>query len=396
MMNGNTIAVIGLGYVGIPIMIESARAGFNVIGLDSDLHKVSNLTSGSYVLENYSNFDFRNFLSNQKIQLTIQYSDLRDCDVVLICVPTPLDDLGKPDYSILLNVVSSLLGNLREDCLVILESTVAPGITRSLVYNKLVQQYPNIQVAYSPERIDPSNKTWNLVNTPKIISGISEDARSNAFLFYSAFVQRLVPAESVELAETSKLLENSFRLINISFINEMNFFCDEIGVNLSRVIDLAVTKPFGYMPFYPSVGVGGHCIPVDPVYLLEKSQAVNQELKMITQAVQVNKEISSKLTKKAISLIDSLVNKKVLIIGVSYKPNVSDVRETPVKGLIDLLKKEGARVDWHDEIVKVWEGAKSKPISSDYDLIIIGALHDYIELKSLPKVPIINCASLTT
>lgn len=229
MMNGNRIAVIGLGYVGIPIMIESARAGFNVIGLDSDLHKVSNLTSGSYVLENYSNFDFRNFLSNQKIQLTIQYSDLRDCDVVLICVPTPLDDLGKPDYSILLNVVSSLLGNLREDCLVILESTVAPGITRSLVYNKLVQQYPNIQVAYSPERIDPSNKTWNLVNTPKIISGISEDARSNAFRFYSAFVQRLVPAESVELAETSKLLENSFRLINISFINEMNFFVTQLA-----------------------------------------------------------------------------------------------------------------------------------------------------------------------
>ena len=396
MISDKKIAVIGLGYVGMPLVIESVLAGYNVVGLDTDLKKITNLETGNTDLENLSNNEFRSFLREKKIRFTTQYSELIHSEIVIICVPTPLDGIGKPDYSMLLNVVKNLQGNLQEDALVILESTVAPGITRTLVYENLVHLYPKIQVAYSPERIDPSNKTWNLVNTPKIVSGISEEAKNNALLFYSAFVQELISAQSVEMAETSKLLENSFRLINISFINEMNFFCDEIGVNLSEVIALAATKPFGYMPFYPSIGIGGHCIPVDPVYLLEKSQAVGKELKMIVQAIEINKSIPSKVITKAHSLIGSLFKKKILIIGISYKPNVNDVRETPVKDLIDLLEKEGAEVKWHDEIVKVWRGSESKPITNDYDLVIIGALHDYIELGNLPRVPLINCASLTT
>jgi nucleotide sugar dehydrogenase len=306
-------------------------------------------------------------------------------------VPTPLDGNNKPDLSALESATRSVAKYMKKGSLVILESTVAPGTTRNFFAPILKRGSGFIDnelgVAFSPERIDPKSEKYGIKNTPKIVSGLTSESKKAASQFYSKFVDEVVECESLEIAETSKLLENSFRLINISFINELAMFCQKLGINVNSVIKAAATKPFGYMPFQPSLGIGGHCIPVDPIYLADE---LGVPTRMIELATQINLSLPEYFANLAEVKLNGLKEKNIIVIGVAYKPNVADVRETPAAPLIKALIARGARVYWHDELVKEWNGEKSVALSSKYDLAILAAPHNYLDLTKLEDVPILN------
>ena len=388
------ISVIGQGYVGLPIALSAATSGFEVKGIDNDQDKVANLNSGVTSIEDVDLQVISEMISSGKYFATTDYSIIEKSAIVLICVPTPLDLDHKPDLSYLIAAATSAGRHLSRGSLVILESTVAPGTTRNIIV-KILEQESGLEssdflVAYSPERIDPSSKKWNVKNTPKLVAGLDNKATKQAVDFYSKFIDNVVVCESIEVAETAKLLENSFRLINISFINELSIFCSKLGISVNEVINAASTKPYGFMPFYPSIGVGGHCIPVDPLYLANKASEIGAPTRFIDLADQINQEMPGYFAGRAEEKIGGLKGKKVLVIGVSYKPNVADVRETPVKSLIVELVGRGAQVSWHDDLVKEWNGEKSVALSNEYDLAILATPHDYLDLTKLGDVPILN------
>ena len=391
------ISVIGQGYVGLPLSLAAAGSGFKVAGVDVNQNTVKQLNSGSTSLEDINLVDLRELLINGRYSATTDFSVISESSIILICVPTPLQANHKPDLSYLISAVKSVGKHLSKGSLVIIESTVAPGTTRGLVV-PLLEKESNLKVndffvAFSPERIDPQNNTWNVKNTPKLLSGLTKEASVKATEFYSKFIDKIVECNSIEVAEMAKLLENSFRLVNISFINEISVICQKLEIGIADVINAAATKPYGFMPFYPSIGVGGHCIPVDPIYLSDKAREIGVHARFINLADKINQEMPGYFVNRAEERFGGLEGKKVLVLGVSYKPNVADVRETPVKALILGLKEKGAKVSWHDDLVKEWNGDKSVPLSSDFDLAILATPHDYLDLSILGQVPILNTRS---
>lgn len=388
------ISVIGQGYVGLPIAMAACKVGYQVVGIDTDRKKIDQLQSGLSGLEDVSNQLVSKYLKTGNYQPTTEFEAISNSKVILICVPTPLDVENLPDLSYVKSATNEIAKYLCKDTLVILESTVGPGTTRDFMIPILEKgsgmSRHDFHVAFSPERIDPLNQNWNVFNTPKIVAGLTEESKQLAMDFYSKFVKTLVPVVSLEIAETAKLLENSFRLVNISFINEISQFCQKLGIDINSVIDAASTKPYGFMPFYPSLGVGGHCIPVDPIYLANKAQQIGSTARFIEVATSINLEMPAYFTNIAEKMMGSLNNKRVLIIGVSYKPDVSDVRQTPVSGLIDVLRNRGALVSWHDDLVKEWDGEKSVPLSPDYDLAILATPHSYLDLSKIGKVQLLD------
>ena len=390
----NFIVVIGLGYVGLPLAAAAGKSGYTVVGVDLDIEKVKKINSGISPIEDISSSEILELVGQGLLKAQSDYSALKGADVILFCVPTPLKSNHEPDLTYLESAANSVSKNLSSGSLLILESTVAPGTTRDfltpLIVNGSGIDIANLDIVFSPERIDPLNQKWNLKNTPKIIAGLTPKSRKRAIDFYSKFVDEVIECEEVEVAETAKLLENSFRLVNISFINELSIFCEKLGININDVISAASTKPYGFMPFYPSIGIGGHCIPVDPLYLSNKAQEIGAPAKMINLADQINRDMPGYFVGRAEEKIDGLKGKKVIVIGVSYKPNVADIRETPVEALIFGLKNKGAQVLWHDDLVKEWNGEKSAALSSNFDLAIIATPHDYLDLTKLGNVPILN------
>jgi len=389
----NNISIIGLGYVGLPLAIAAIESGNNVYGIDSNKNKINSLKNGINFVEDISNDLLAKVIKTGRLNLSSDYSSIQSSNVVIICVPTPL--LNKePDLSNVMKAAFEISKFIKKNTLVILESTVQPGTTRNILNKILLKNsglsQDDIYVAFSPERIDPLNKIWNLKNTPKIVSGLTKEAHIKAVKFYSTIIEDIVECESVEVAETAKLLENSFRFINISFINELSFFCNKIGIEINDVIAAAATKPYGFMPFYPGIGIGGHCIPVDPLYLLAKAREVGVTSKFIELADEVNMNLPLHFVEIAKNKIGELKSKKIIVIGVSFKPNISDTRETPVLNLIKMLKNNGADVYWHDDLVMEWNDEKSTVLSDKFDLAIIAVQHDYLDLTKLGKVPIIN------
>ena len=387
-------AVIGQGYVGLPLSVTLAKFGYQVVGIDVDVERVKSLNQGVSPIEDVPSSDLVKILESSKYLATTDYSAVTNCEVVVICVPTPLTSTSSVDLNFLKNSIIGLAGHLKKGALVIVESTVAPGTVRNIVA-PLIETVTNLsidnfQLAFSPERIDPRNKNWNIQNTPKIVAGLTNDSLKFAAQFYSRFIENVVQCESLEVAETAKLLENSFRLINISFINEVSIFCQKLGIDIEKVIEAADTKPYGFMPFYPSIGAGGHCIPVDPVYLADKAVEVGAPIKMITLASQINQNMPSYFVGRAKEILGELTCKRIIVIGLAYKPNVSDIRETPVETLVLGLRAKGALVHWHDELVKEWNGEKSVNLSNQYDLAIIATFHDYVDLDLLGEVRILN------
>jgi UDP-N-acetyl-D-glucosamine dehydrogenase len=393
-MNKQIISVIGLGYVGIPIVVAAAKAGYKVIGIDTDLDKITKIKSGISPTEDISGSEITELINKEFLEVTSDYSKISFSKIIVICVPTPLSDNSKPDLTFLGHALNSVGENLNEETLVIIESTIAPGTTRNYVVPILVRKSgldPNqFGVVFSPERIDPNNKLWNLKNVPKILAGLRPESAKQAVDFYSKFIDEVIDCKSIEVAETAKLLENSFRFINISFINEINIFCQKLGIDVNQVISAAATKPYGFMPFYPGIGVGGHCIPVDPLYLANKAREIGAPIRFIDLAYQINQEMPGYFVGRAEEKLGSLKAKKVLVVGVSYKPNVADVRESPVEGLIAGLRQKNAHVSWHDDLVKEWNGEKSVALSNQYDLAILATPHAYLDLTKLGDVPILN------
>ena len=388
------IAVVGQGYVGLPLAIAAANASFRVIGLDNNRNKVANLNNFISDIEGISSDELKKITSKGNYHATDDFSELAGAEIILICVPTPLGNNGKPDLKFLIEATTEVAKNMSKGTLVIIESTVAPGTTRNMIVPLIKSESKlgdeNFTVAFSPERVDPLNDTWGIKNTPKLLSALTEEGYRLAFNFYSKFVNTIIKCDSTEVAETAKLLENSFRLINISFINEISIFCQKLGIEVNQVIKAASTKPFGFMPFYPSIGIGGHCIPVDPIYLATAAKSIGVPTKLIELAHQINQEMPGYFVDRAEEKIGGLKDKKVLVIGVSYKPNMADVRETPVEALILGLRNKGAEVFWHDDLVKEWNDEKSVALSDVYDLAIIATPHAYLDLTKLGDVPILN------
>jgi UDP-N-acetyl-D-glucosamine dehydrogenase len=390
----NFIAVIGLGYVGLPLASAAAKSGYTVIGVDLDIERVNKINSGISPIEDIKSSEILDLVEQGLLKANSEYSAIKGADVILICVPTPLTSDRQPDLTYLESAANSISHNFSIGSLLILESTVAPGTTRDflapLIANGSGIDIADLDIVFSPERIDPMNQKWNLKNTPKIIAGLNPKSRRRAVDFYSKFVDEVIEYEEVEVAETAKLLENSFRFINISFINELSIFCQKLGININDVISAASTKPYGFMPFYPSIGVGGHCIPVDPLYLANKAREIGAPTRFIDLADSINQEMPGYFVGRAEEKIGGLKGKKILVIGVSYKPNLADVRETPVEALILGLKNKGAEVFWHDNLVKEWNGGKSVDLSNKYDLAILATPHDYLDLTKLGDVPALN------
>lgn len=388
------ITVVGQGYVGLPLAIAAADAGFKVFGLDLNQERITLLSRGISIIEDLNDEAILRNLKSKNYEPTTNPKTINQSEIVLICVPTPITNDNKPDLEALISATTTVGRNLKAETLVIVESTIEPGTCRNILLPIMLKESSlklgEFEIAYSPERIDPTNKKWGISNTPKLVAGLTDNATKRAEEFYEKFIESIIICSSLEIAETAKLLENTFRLVNISFINELAIFCHKMGIDITEVISAAATKPYGFMPFYPSIGAGGHCIPVDPIYLASAAKAVGASTRFIDLADQINQEIPSYFVDRAVEKIGGLESKKVIVVGVSYKPNVADVRQSPVLALISKLKQKGAVVSWHDDLVKEWKGEKSVALSSVFDLAIIATPHDYLDLTKLGNVPILN------
>ena len=388
------ISIFGQGYVGLPLALASAKSGFEVTGVDTNENKVADINNKISPIEDISNSELTNVINSGNYKASSSTNIHPSTGIICICVPTPLGENHQPDLAILKSAATDVGKNLKQGMLVIIESTIQPGTTRNVVVPILEKESGlssnQFLVAYSPERIDPMNKKFTIKNTPKLVAGLTPEAAVKAKDFYSKFIDQVDVCDSLEVAETAKLLENSFRLVNISFINELAMFCQKIGIDVNDVIKAASTKPYGFMPFYPSVGVGGHCIPVDPLYLAEAAREAGAPSRFIELADEINLGMPTYFVGRASEMLGGLKDKKILVIGVSYKPNVADVRETPVEALIGGLKKSGAVVSWHDDLVKSWNGESSVALSSGFDLAILATPHDYLDLSLLGNVPVLN------
>ena len=388
------ITVVGQGYVGLPLAIAASIAKYTVFGLDNNQEKISVLSSGKSTIEDLSDKSIKQGIESKCYIPTNDSNVIKDSDVVLICVPTPLSEDNRPDLTSLIGAVTTVGRNLKAGALVIVESTIEPGTCRNKILPILIKESglteSEFELSYSPERIDPTNKTWQINNTPKLVAGLTKAAANRAKEFYTKFIKSITLCSSLEIAETAKLLENSFRLINISFINELSIYCQKIGIDIAEVIAAAATKPYGFMPFYPSIGVGGHCIPVDPIYLANAAKAAGAPIRLIESADEVNLSMPGYFVGRAEEKLSGLKGKRVLVVGLSYKPNVADVRESPVMALVAGLKQKGADVSWHDDLVKAFNNEKSTALSSDFDLAILATPHSYLDLTKLGDVPILN------
>jgi UDP-N-acetyl-D-glucosamine dehydrogenase len=381
------ITVVGQGYVGLPLAIAAAESGIVVFGLDSDKGRIKDLCKGVSPFSDISSNVIGKNLDSKYYKPTTDVSVIAESEIILICVPTPITVERTPDLSFLIKAISSVAKNLRKGSLIIIESTIEPGTCQNLLLPMLLKESglgaDDFDLAYSPERIDPANLSWTIKNTPKLLAGLTSNAVERSRKFYNQFVDSIIICSSIEIAETAKLLENSFRLINISFINEISHFCQKLGIDVTEVIKAAATKPYGFMPFYPSVGVGGHCIPVDPLYLSNKARELGASTRFIDLADQINQEMPGYFVGRVEEKLSGLKNKKILVVGVAYKPNVADVRETPAAALISGLRNKGAQVSWHDDLVKEWNGEKSVDLKPGFDLAIIATPHTYLDLKKL-------------
>ena len=388
------ITVVGQGYVGLPLAIAASSAGYIVFGFDSNKDKIALLSQGHSIIEDLNDNEIQKCIESGAYIPTLNQKVIAQSEVVLICVPTPLSSGRKPDLTALSAATATVGKNIKKGTLVIVESTIEPGTCRNILLPILLREsgltLDDFDLAYSPERIDPTNRKWGITNTPKLVAGLMDNAAKRAGEFYGKFIDSITVCSTLEIAETAKLLENTFRLVNISFVNELAIFCQKSGIDVQEVISAAATKPYGFMPFYPSIGVGGHCIPVDPLYLANKAREIGAPTRFIELADQINQEMPGYFVGRAEEKVGGLKSKKVLVVGVSYKPNVADVRESPVEALIAGLKQKGAQVFWHDDLVKEWNGEKSVALSNEYDLAIIATPHTYLDLTKLGDIPILN------
>jgi UDP-N-acetyl-D-glucosamine dehydrogenase len=348
--------IVGLGYVGLPLAMELAHAGFRVLGFDINQRVVDGLNAGRSHVKDVTDETLREVVEGGRFQATTDMSRLAEPDAVSICVPTPLSKMKDPDVSFIVAATEAVKRSLRRGQAIILESTTYPGTTREILLPALestgLKVGEDFFLAFSPERVDPGNAVWQTHNTPKVVGGITEDCRRVACALYQPAIEKLVPVSTTEAAELVKLLENTFRSVNIGLVNEMAIVCDKLGVNVWEVIDAAATKPFGFMKFLPGPGLGGHCIPIDPHYLAWKMRGLNYKTRFIDLAGELNTEMPLFWVRKVAESLNSQARAvrgaSVLVVGVAYKRDIDDIRESPALDILRLLEGQGARVSYHD------------------------------------------------
>jgi len=353
------IGVIGLGYVGLALAIEFAKSGFNVTGIDKNLDKVNTINSGKSPIIDVSDEEIKHFQQNGKLVAVNDYSLVSELDAISICVPTPLRKTKDPDMSFIVDATKQIKKYLKRGQLIVLESTTYPGTTNELVQPILessgLKAGTDFYLAFSPERVDPGNKTYTTRNIPKVIGGITEECTTLAMTLYGQVMDTIVPVSSTKVAETVKLLENTFRSVNIGLVNELALMCDKLNINVWEVIDAASTKPFGFMPFYPGPGLGGHCIPIDPFYLSWKAKMSGFEARFIELAAQVNSMmphfVVTRISDSLNSAKKSVNGSNIHIFGVAYKKDINDMREAPSLDIINILTSKGANITYTDPCI---------------------------------------------
>jgi UDP-N-acetyl-D-glucosamine dehydrogenase len=353
------VGIVGLGYVGLPLAVEFAEAGFQVIGLDVSKPKVQQLNHGESYIPDIPTQRLKPLVENERFCATTSYADLGQADTVSICVPTPLRQTKEPDMSYVIESVDSVAEICHDGMLVVLESTTYPGTTQEIVLPKLESKGfhvgENVFIAFSPERIDPANPQYGVRNTPKVVGGVTPNCTEVVTALYGAAVDQVIPVSSPTTAEMVKLLENTFRAVNIGLVNEMALMCDKLGIDVWEVIRGASSKPFGFMPFYPGPGLGGHCIPVDPHYLSWKLKTLNYTARFIELASEINTSMPLYVVDKVTQALNdeskAVRGSRIVVLGVAYKRDVDDVRESPALDVISLLHGRGADVVYHDPYV---------------------------------------------
>ena len=381
------VAIIGQGYVGLTVA-SFAMHNHEVIGYDNNAAIVTALNSGISHIEGVTSDSISKAIASGKYKASSTASDLAGAEIVIICVPTPLNEKRKPDLSYLESACKLIGENISHSVLIINESTSSPGTVRNLI-KPTVEKYSKAKVEHlysvSPERVDPGRTDWDQKNTPRLYAGLTAEASKKTKEFYASFCDNLVEVSSPEVAEAAKLFENSFRQVNIALVNEFAQITNALGISVNEVLEAANTKPYGFTKFNPSAGVGGHCIPVDPSYLADAAEKAGVKASFIERANEVNLAMPRYVVSRvAADNGGSLKGKKVQVIGVAYKPNVADTRETPAEIVIDELKKLGAVVTWHDPVVKSWKGESSSDLGGS-DIAIVVTLHDVVDKAAVLK-----------
>jgi UDP-N-acetyl-D-glucosamine dehydrogenase len=399
------IAIIGLGYVGLPLALTFARRGCFVVGIDVDPEKIANLNAGKGYLKHVDSSDLPALVEAGTFRASVDFSEIASCDAAIICVPTPLNRHREPDLSFVLNTGRAMAPYLTKGILVVLESTTYPGTTdedlREVLEEKSgLKAGVDFHLAFSPEREDPGNPQSKVAEIPKVVGGLTPACLEKAAAIYSLAIKQIVPVSSCRAAEATKLLENIFRAVNIALVNELKIVYGVMGIDIWEVIEAAKTKPFGYMPFFPGPGLGGHCIPIDPFYLTWKAREFGQDTRFIELAGMINSAMPQYVVGKVVAALNAnkkaLNGSRVLIIGLAYKADVDDIRESPTFTLMELLEEGGAIVDYHDPYVPeipptrehgCFTGRRSvdwgqQEISS-YDCVLISTAHKTIDYRQL-------------
>jgi UDP-N-acetyl-D-glucosamine dehydrogenase len=393
------VTVIGLGYVGLPLLVEIARAGFHVTGYDKNAERADSVRQGISYIKDVPDQALRELCDLGRVDATADPECLRGADVVVICVPTPLNKSRSPDNSYIVAAAEDLLPRLHRDMLIVLESTTFPGFTREVLLPRLSESGlavgEDFFLCFSPERVDPGNQRFQTKNTPKVVGGTTPKCLEAIQALYSEVMERLVPVSSTDAAEMVKLLENTFRAVNIGLVNEVAIMCQKLGLDTWEVIDAAATKPFGFMPFYPGPGLGGHCIPVDPLYLSWKLRTLKYEARFIDLADQINTGMPEVVVGRVQDVLNdrglAVRGARILVLGVAYKRDIDDVRESPALDVIELLHGKGAHVTYHDPYVpSVRIGdhrIESVPLAelSGYEAIVILTDHSCIDYQAIVR-----------
>ena len=391
------ISVIGLGYVGLPLAVEIGKAGFSVVGIDVDKEKVDKIKSKNSYIPDVAQEELAKVVSKKKLIATSDYRILREVDIVSICVPTPLRKTREPDISYIITAASEASKYLHQGQLIILESTTFPGTTKDIILPELEKKGLKVGkdffLSFSPERVDPGNKKYTIKNTPKVVGGITTECTEITKIYYEQIIEKVILVASTEEAEMTKLLENIFRSVNIALANELTLMCDRLEIDIWNVIEAARTKPFGFMPFYPGPGLGGHCIPIDPIYLSWKAKTYGFYSKFIEFAEEVNKNMPHYVVRKITDALNThkkcINGSKILILGVAYKENVGDIRESPALDIIEILCEKGAEIIYNDPYVpeiklsvnEVSSVSLNEDLLSQADCVVITTAHSTYNYK---------------
>jgi UDP-N-acetyl-D-glucosamine dehydrogenase len=394
------LAIIGQGYVGLPLAMAAVDAGWSVIGIEKSASRVAQLNSGSSPVEDISDARLATAIEAKKFLASNDPSEVSAASVVTICVPTPLNDAREPDLELLESATKDVAPFLRNETLLVSESTSYPGTLREVIIPLVDKLKPKetleLFYASAPERVNPGDPVWDQKNTPRLVGGIDEESQKRALAFYNSICDSVVATSTPEIAEAAKILENTFRLVNIAMINEFTQLCSAQGINVHEVINAAATKPYGFMPFRPGVGIGGHCIPVDPLYLTWWARKGGQVASLVERSDEIANQMPIYVAERALGLAKATKgSSKVLIMGVAYKPGVGDVRETPASALRAALVARGAEVAWVDPLVPLWQGTKPVSEAWDCDVAIVATNQPGLNVKSLLArgIPVLDCTN---